>query len=206
VYHLRFAASVKVTHDATYLILPGGIDAYMQSGDTMEVEYLGTSVWLCRNIRPMVGYALIPPGSIMHYAASTPPNGFLECNGSAVSRTTYAALFAAIGTTWGSGDGSTTFNIPDARGYFLRGYDNGAGNDSGRAFASTQTDAFQGHHHQLEIAINISAAAGINGPSTTGTDTTGYVHDAVDDGVNGTPRTADETRPKNIAVMICIKT
>jgi microcystin-dependent protein len=59
----------------------------------------------------------------MAYAASTAPTGWLLCDGSAVSRTTYAALFAVISTTWGSGDGSTTFNVPDLRGQFLRGFD-----------------------------------------------------------------------------------
>ena len=54
-------------------------------------------------------------GMISMYAGSTAPSGWLECDGAAVSRTTYAALFAAIGTTWGAGDGSTTFNLPDMR-------------------------------------------------------------------------------------------
>lgn len=55
-------------------------------------------------------------GIIQMFAGATPPTGWLVCDGSAISRTTYATLFAAIGTTWGSGDGSTTFNIPDLRG------------------------------------------------------------------------------------------
>ena len=57
----------------------------------------------------------IPPGATLDYAGPTPPVGWLLCDGSAVSRTTYAALFTAIGTTWGAGDGSTTFNLPDLR-------------------------------------------------------------------------------------------
>lgn len=55
------------------------------------------------------------PGMLMDYAGTATPDGWLQCDGSAVSRTTYANLFAAIGTTWGVGDGSTTFNIPDFR-------------------------------------------------------------------------------------------
>jgi microcystin-dependent protein len=58
---------------------------------------------------------LILPGMMFDYAGTSPPSGYLQCDGSPVSRTTYAALFSAIGTTWGSGDGSTTFNIPDFR-------------------------------------------------------------------------------------------
>ena len=58
----------------------------------------------------------VPIGTIIDYAGSSTPAGYLECDGSAVSRTAYAALFAALGTTWGAGDGSTTFNLPDLRG------------------------------------------------------------------------------------------
>lgn len=66
---------------------------------------------------------VLPPGSLMAYAASSAPTGWLLCDGSAVSRTTYATLYGVIGTTWGTGDGSTTFNVPDLRGQFVRGYD-----------------------------------------------------------------------------------
>jgi len=69
---------------------------------------------------------VLPPGSLMAYAASTAPTGWLWCDGTAYSRTTYATLFAAIGTTWGAGDTTTTFNVPDLRGQFMRGYDDRA--------------------------------------------------------------------------------
>jgi hypothetical protein len=67
-----------------------------------------------------------PTGSVIWYAANAAPTGYLEADGAAVSRTTYAALFTAIGTTFGAGDGSTTFNLPDLRGEFIRGWDDGA--------------------------------------------------------------------------------
>lgn len=89
------------------------------------------------------------PGEGALWFTTTPPDGALLCNGAAVSRTTYAALFAVIGTTWGAGDGATTFNLPDLRGYFPRGYDAGRGVDSGRVFASTQADANLAHTHSL---------------------------------------------------------
>ena len=57
----------------------------------------------------------MPPGSLLDFAGTTAPSGFLACDGSDVSRITYAALFAAIGETWGVGDGSTTFKVPDFR-------------------------------------------------------------------------------------------
>ncbi len=66
--------------------------------------------------------ARLPAGFVAAWPGNTPPDGWLVCNGSAVSRTTYADLFAAIGTTFGAGDGSTTFKLPDYQGDFLRGY------------------------------------------------------------------------------------
>ena len=67
------------------------------------------------------GPALLPAGTIFPFAGTTPPAGWMLCNGPAISRTTYSELFAAISTAWGVGDNSTTFNIPDLRGAFLRG-------------------------------------------------------------------------------------
>ncbi len=146
---------------------------------------------------------LIPTGMIAPFAMSTAPTDWLECDGSAVSRTTYTDLFAALGTTHGVGDGSTTFNVPDLRGEFIRGWDNGRGVDSGRAFGSTQTDQFQGHEHTdrwvsgspYGIANSGIAAFAYNSGPTTGIVT----------GSNGTPRYGDETRPRNIAMMYCVK-
>lgn len=86
-------------------------------------------------------------GQIAYYAMSTPPTGTLKANGAAVSRTTYARLFAKIGTVHGAGDGVTTFNLPDRRGVFQRGWDDGRGIDAGRVFGSEQLDAFKSHSH-----------------------------------------------------------
>jgi hypothetical protein len=66
--------------------------------------------------------AYLPSGMVLYFANSTVPTGWLQCNGAAVSRTTYANLYAAIGTVYGSGDGSTTFNLPDTRGQFIRSW------------------------------------------------------------------------------------
>jgi microcystin-dependent protein len=66
--------------------------------------------------------AYLPSGMVLYFANSTVPTGWLQCDGSAVSRTTYANLYAAIGTVYGAGDGSTTFNLPDTRGQFIRGW------------------------------------------------------------------------------------
>lgn len=74
----------------------------------------------------------VPSGSVMPYAGSSAPTDWLLCSGAAVSRTTYAALFAVIGTTYGSGDGSTTFNLPDLRGRSAFGVDNMGGTAANR--------------------------------------------------------------------------
>lgn len=81
---------------------------------------------------------LIVPGLVLPFAGSAASSGWLLCNGQAVSRTTYAALFAVIGTTYGVGNGTTTFNVPDLRGEFVRGLDNGRGVDAGRTIGSSQ--------------------------------------------------------------------
>jgi microcystin-dependent protein len=82
------------------------------------------------------GYPLIPVGGLMPYAGATSPEGWLLCNGAAVSRTTYANLWALVGTTYGSGDGSTTFNVPDMRSRMPIGAGAGTGLTS-RALAAT---------------------------------------------------------------------
>lgn len=78
-----------------------------------------------------------PVGTIIDYVSTTPPTGFLECDGSAVSRTTYADLFAVISTTYGAGDGSTTFNLPDFRGRSAMGRGTGTGGGSSGSGAPT---------------------------------------------------------------------
>ncbi len=116
---------------------------------------------------------------------------------------TQSGVHTAIHAPHGIGDGSTTFNVPDYRGEFLRGWDAGKGTDASRAFGLSQTDAIQGHKHSLGLTLGGSGAGG-NGGSwvSTATDT----GTPISDGTNGTPRTAAETRPRNMAVMYCIKT
>ena len=94
----------------------------------------------------------VPSGSVFCMAVATVPTGYLECNGAAVSRTTYAALFAIIGTNYGTGNGSSTFNLPDLRGEFVRGFDNGRGADSGRSIASSQGASNASHNHSISLS------------------------------------------------------
>ncbi|QNR53876.1 putative tail fiber protein [Pseudomonas phage phiK7A1] len=88
-----------------------------------------------------------PSGTIIAYAGTVVPAGYLLANGALLNRTTYSALFAAIGTTYGAGDGSTTFAIPELRGEFLRGLDNGRGVDTSRVLGSAQAAQMQSHAH-----------------------------------------------------------
>ena len=101
----------------------------------------------------------VPTGSVHMMATTTAPSGYLKCNGAAVSRTTYADLFAIIGTTHGAGDGSSTFNVPDLRGEFVRGWDDSRGVDSGRSFGSSQSDANKQHNHTATSTSTISPSA-----------------------------------------------
>jgi phage-related tail fiber protein len=147
-------------------------------------------------------------GMVANFAMNTAPSGWLAADGTAVSRTTYASLFSAIGTTFGVGDGSTTFNLPNLGGQFTRNWISGQTTDSGRVFGSSQTDAFQGHKH---------ASDGVNymtdQPTGSGSSSGGGarfqqvgIGNPTTDGTNGVPRTATETRPTNIALLACIKT
>lgn len=147
--------------------------------------------------------AAIPPGTVVDFAGSTAPEGWVFCFGQLLSRTTYAALFAALGTTYGAGDGSTTFGLPDCRGRVSLGRDNMGGTPANRVTeAQTGLNATTlgatggdqrlhahshnavvtdpGHFHNVGSRQNdtpndfIAAGAGITtGGQTTSTNTTG---------------------------------
>lgn len=103
------------------------------------------------------------------YAMNAIPDRWGKANGAAVSRTTYADLFAKIGETYGAGDGSTTFNLPDLRAYVPRGWDDGRGIDIGRVFGSSQLDDNKSHTHGATSASNGTH-------SHTGTSDAGGIH------------------------------
>ncbi|STZ76347.1 tail fiber protein [Bergeriella denitrificans] len=91
----------------------------------------------------------VPVGMVAYFTHNNPPPGWIKCNGAALSRTTYAKLFAAVGTYYGAGNGSTTFNIPDVRGEFLRVYDDGRGVDRGRVMGGFQGQETMNHRHGM---------------------------------------------------------
>jgi microcystin-dependent protein len=91
--------------------------------------------------------AAVPTGTILLWGGNVAPTGYYEMDGSAKSRTGDANLFAVIGTTYGAGNGSNTFNLPQTQGEFVRGWDHGRGVDSGRTLGSFQADALKSHTH-----------------------------------------------------------
>lgn len=149
-----------------------------------------------------------PTGAVMNFAMDTPPTGWLKCNGAAISRTTYSTLFSKIGITWGSGDGSTTFNVPDFRGEFLRGWDDSRGVDSGRTFGSYQADGIINHGHRFHYnpASNTStggSAARVAQIYSSGGDN--MITDGARSTDDSTAIGGSETRPRNYAVLTCIR-
>ncbi|WP_019219026.1 phage tail protein [Bartonella florencae] len=101
----------------------------------------------------------LPSGLIGPFAMERLPAGWLPCDGRAYLRRTYRALFDAIGTTWGAGDGISTFNVPDFRGMFLRGMDYERGLDPWRSFASQQGCSLKAHDHFIGPASSEGASS-----------------------------------------------
>lgn len=143
---------------------------------------------------------MAPSGVVAYFARSTAPAGWLKANGAAISRTAYADLFASIGTIYGVGDGFNTFNLPDLRGEFLRGWDDGRGADSGRSFGSYQADAIASHRHSLHHS------GGVSNIDVASPDTQGFTGDGTG-AISGftDPSGGPETRPRNRAMLACIK-
>lgn len=157
-------------------------------------------------------FSITPAGKVIQYAGTSAPTGYIACDGSAISRSTYSALFSAISTTWGSGNGTTTFNVPDLRGAFLRGSGTSSLDpNSPRAVGSFQAEAYlshthtdSGHTHSTTSYVLVGGGGTFAGnppyyQTTTGfTSGTGYASIQASGGA--------ETRPDNYAVLMCIKT
>ena len=179
----------------------GKVAAVIAANQLADVEYDGVDMVII-NPLPVPVEGLVQPGTVIYIAKNTPPTGYLKANGAAVSRATYAALFSAIGTTFGVGDGATTFNLPDLRGEFIRGWDDSRGVDSGRVFGSAQTDDLKSHAHQWnQYAMNSLDTTG--GPQIVGADSGGSSLGWSSGAISNTGGT--ETRPRNIALLACIK-
>lgn len=167
----------------------------------------------------------ILPGTMIIWPKNTPPTGYLECNGASVLRATYPALFSICGTTFGSVDG-THFTLPDMRGYFPRGWDNGAGVDPARTFGSTQAGAFASHTHTANVtdpghvhhsSVGFSEKGGSGNGDAYSDSQGGSTPVGSGDPGGGTQSSVTgitvanvntggtETRPINLALMFCIK-
>lgn len=173
--------------------------------------------------------AALPAGAVMPFAMATAPTGWFSCDGTLLSRTTYALLFAAIGTTYGVGDGSTTFAIPDLRGYFVRGSGTNSDTVASGAFGAKQVTDNLSHNHSVTVnaggdhnhAFQNGSGAGSGlfttiggqGQYTVDTNPNGDAHStqalansgahshSASSGASG----GTESRPYNIALLYCIK-
>jgi microcystin-dependent protein len=164
----------------------------IQAGQTVEVVYrsaFASAAGAFELLNP--SESRIPVGSVMPFAGATEPDGWLLCYGQAVSRTTYAALFAVISTTYGVGDNSTTFNLPDLRGRVIAGQDDMGGSSANRltnqsgglngdtlgatggAETHTLITAEMPAHTHTQDGFSISGSSGGAVGVTTGTKATG---------------------------------
>jgi microcystin-dependent protein len=157
-------------------------------------------------------------GTTAFFAMTTAPSGWLKANGANVSRTAYADLFAVIGTGYGAGDGSTTFALPDLRGEFLRCWDDSRNLDSGRGIGTLQASENLSHTHTIlasphtggvqyspgRVSVNRGYPLNIGGSYS-------HVVNAVSDGnmptgiMENTSTGSSEARPRNVALLACIK-
>ncbi|SFP44003.1 Phage Tail Collar Domain [Variovorax sp. OK605] len=189
----------------------GAVVNFAQANKRVSLTVLAPTTPVVRtDWREVIG-AQVEPGVVGYTAASVPPSGWLKRNGAAVSRTIYAALFQAIGIDYGAGNGATTFNLPEARGEFDRGWDEGRGIDPGRIRGTKQPDALQGHVHDNSMSIS-TIVGGDNQGYTVGSI---YTSNAASQrgalAIPGTHasytpvRVAAETRPSNVAYLPIIK-
>jgi len=151
------------------------------------------------------GFQGIPTGTIMYTAVAAVPAGYLALNGQSLSKSTYAALYAVLGGTYGQTD--TTFKLPDIRGEFVRGWDNGRGVDTGRAIGSAQSESFAAHSHPYVDTYfkehwgqdgQFNGAYGSNGGADNDNYDSNYQRTTSSTG-------GSETRPRNIALQAIIK-
>ncbi len=153
-----------------------------------------------------------PVGMVIVSLLTSAPDGWLLCDGSAVDRTTYADLFALIGETYGIGDGSTTFNLPDYRGQFLRGAGthgsqtmaNGTAYNGG-SLGDWQEDKFQGHSHRYYWVYDDASKQ--TGSSGCGNNRWNQIYSTSIGSYSDydTPRIKYETKPTSYSVNYIIK-
>lgn len=181
-----------------------------------DLYWNGQTLFHTGNLNPS---NIVPAGAILIFAMSGNPAGYLRANGAAVSRTTYAALFAQIGTYYGAGDGANTFNLPDLRGLFVRGLDEGRGFDAGRALGTFQDSQNASHTHAASSDAQGEHTHGLLTAASGNNSSGGYVSPANVGNALSTTQPAgahshnitvaasggNESRPVNIAFIYFIK-
>ncbi|WP_227234596.1 tail fiber protein [Pseudomonas sp. IAC-BECa141] len=139
----------------------------------------------------------VPVGAVLSFPMGVVPAGYLELDGSVQSIATYPDLAAYLGTKFNKGDeGAGNFRLPESRGEFLRGWDHGRGVDVGRTVGSSQADELKSHNHGFSAPTSIAASGGSTGIILSATGTPNW---------STTNTGGSETRPRNLAVMWCIK-
>lgn len=190
------------------------------SADLLEIEQGGVSKSIASS------FVAMPVGAMSPFAGASAPSGWFICDGMATSRSTYVALFTIIGTTWGSGDGSTTFNIPDMRekvpvgigtsGTLITSTGSAVSANDVYTLAQFKDDQMQGHFHtqktlQKENVGMASTGSSYYWDAQAGTNVSNAVQSnittiaPITDGTNGTPRTGSATRGKRVGVNYIIK-
>jgi microcystin-dependent protein len=188
------------------LLLAGNATTALEAVPKQQLDAAITA--LAESIDDDVSNA-VPIGTIALWLTGVPPSGWLHLNAQAVSRTTYAALFALWGTTFGVGDGSTTFNVPEVRGEFPRFWDASRGIDAGRAIGTAQAEETKAHQH-LNGVGSLAATPFVSGGVTTGIPGTATRNFDSDAGVpshqgNTSSTGGTETRPRNFSFMAIVK-
>ena len=189
---LRFTgAGLNLVHNATSLITFFGFDYRVIQNETITLMSLGSGNWqMIATSGPHESAGTLLPTGVA--ADGDIPSGYLICDGAAVSRTTYAGLFAAIASTWGNGDGSTTFNVPDLRGRLALGRDNMGASSANRVTASQADNVGQGagaETHTLVTAEMPSHGHASAGAHTHDVDVNSVSGGTVD--IAGSPNAAD---------------
>lgn len=210
---LRARATTKADVDLDQI--PNAIS---DDPDNNRSDVLATTKAL-RALKAIIDGNLV--GMVAHFPMTSPPTGWLRANGASVSRTQYAALFARIGTTFGSAT-ALTFNLPDLRGEFVRGWDDGRGVDPGREMGSWAPGqnaehvheglVGKGGEHSHVLDLKIDRGPGDDGNALWGDEP--YYGEGVvstrpdgehDHPIDIKPSGGNESRPRSVALLFCIK-
>ena len=199
-----FTSDAIVSNNSTLALVAGKLKVGTITSNEMGVNSVTANAIADNAVtQAKAANALVPTGAIMPFAMNGAPTGWVPANGDAISRSTYADLFAAIGTTYGVGDGATTFNVPDLRGYFVRGVGTNTDGTVSGTFGAKQADSVGPHTHPNTVTQGNLALF-----------SNGFRYDDFQDGNDkefkanfSSPSNTGttETRPKNIAMFYCIK-